>query len=513
MNRSFQRKLTYLALIAALLVPVSMIGRPAANAPDSGQETGGGKLAELREEYKLGQAQIGKIDPTTSAVRYLSLGGHGLAVCVLQQKAAEYQKQEEWIKTSAVLQQLTYLQPYYVKVWENQAWNVSYNISSEWDDYREKYYWVLRGFKLLRRGMDYNELEPGFPYWLGWYSGHKFGQSDEKVHFRKLFAADVPNRKFLVPAGEVDAGWAEERDNFLYGRRYLRYAQDMVDKRGAVLRSMAPENFNIQVPMMQSQYAEALEADGLIGPEARAKARAAWRQAQLDWIAYGERDFPSIHGYFVRLDSLKKSEADLKEAQARFEKLAPGLREKVVAEKEAKLSPEQRAALKRPEELRDEKEMRLAYTAQTSIVTEEPEIAERVEPAQREEAKRVAAEVMRLRVLSTEARSLRKIYNYDYWLARSEMEQTDDALLARELFFLAMRDADDKPWEAKKSFEDGFDLWAEILKKYPIMIDDQTAYEITDKIKAYRGVLKQLDLKFDRHNFKLRNLMDQNSMQ
>ena len=47
----------------------------------------------------------------------------------------------------------------------------------------------------------------------------------------------------------------------------------------------------------------------------------------------------------------------------------------------------------------------------------------------------------------------------------------------------------------------------------PIMIDDQTAYEITDKIKAYRGVLKQLDLKFDRHNFKLRNLMDQNNMQ
>ena len=509
MNRSFQRKVTYLALIAALLIPLSMVGRPSSLDPAGGADSGGGKLAELRTEYKLGQAQLGKIDPTTSAIRYLSLGGHGIAVCVLQQKAAEYQKQKEWIKRSAVLQQITHLLPYYVNTWKNEGWNVSFNIASEWDDYREKYYWVVRGLKLLHRGMDYNELEPTFPYELGWTMGHKIGQADEKHEFRRLFKADDDSRKKLVPqTGEDVAGWAEERDNFLYARRYFRFAQDMVDRRGATLKSMAAENFNNQLPIIQGQYAQALEKDG----DFSEKARAAWRQTHADWLGFGAREFPSIHGYFFRIDSLPKTEADLKEAQAKFEALTPGLREKILAEKEKKLTPEQRAALKVPEENRKDEDLRQIYFAERITHTDEPEIAERVEGPQRDEARRVAAEVMRLRILATESRGLRKIYNYEYWLARSEMEQSDEALKARRLFYDAMRNADDRPWEAKKMFEEGFQLWAGIVKKYPPMIDDQSAYEITDKIKTYQNVLSQLDEKFDLANFPLRDLMDRNNM-
>lgn len=509
MNRSFQRKVTYLALIAALLVPLSMIGRPSSVSHESGAESGGGKLAELRSELKLGQAQLGKIDPTTSAVRYVSLGLHGIAVCVLQQRVADYQKQEDWISLMAALKQLTYLQPYYVKVWENQAWNVSYNISSMWDDYREKYYWVMRGFKLLHQGMAYNELEPTFPYWLGWYTSHKIGQADERREFRRLFASDIENRKFLLPqTGEIDAGWGEERENWLYGKRYLRFAQDLVDRRGALLRSMSPENFNIQVAMAQSKYAETLEAEGVFGD----RARAAWHQAQLDWIAYGEREFPSVNGYFFRIDSLKKNEGFLKEANEKFERMTPGLRALIVAEKEAKLPAEQRAALKVAEGARTESESRLAYIAQIDTKTNEAEIAGRFEGARRDEAKQLAEEIMRLRILTTEARSMRKVYNYDYWLARAEMEQSKEALDAREYFYKALRDSDDNPWQAKTMFDSGFELWSGLVKKYPAMIDDQTAAEVTDKIKAYQRVLKQLDLTFDEKTFPLRELMKQNYM-
>jgi len=509
MNRSFQRKVVYLALIAALLVPVSVIGRPAATSADPSAESSGGKLAELRSEYKLGQAQLGKIDPTTSAVRYVSLGLHGVAVAVLQARAADQQKHEDWIGFMSSLKQLTYLQPYYVRVWQEQGWNVSYNISSMWDDYREKYYWVIRGFKLLHRGMEYNELEPGHPYWLGWYMAHKLGQSDEQRQFRVLFARDVENRKLLVPTtGEVDADWAEEKDSWLYARRYIQFAHDMVDRRGATMQKMAAENFYIQVPMTQSKYAEAIEREGVFGE----KARAAWKLAEDYWVKFGARELPSVNGYFFRMDALKEYEGDLKRVQGKFQALTPGLREKITEERTAALPEEQRAALKVPSDDRKEHEQRLAYFAEVALAFDEIDIANKVEGPTRDEAKRLAEEVMRLKRIATEARSTRKVYNYDYWLARSEMERTDEALTARELFYQAMRDVDDKPWEARKNFEDGFNRWAVIIKKYPGMIDDQTAIEVTDKIKAYQRVLRQLDIPFEKSKFVLRELMEKNYM-
>ncbi len=102
----------------------------------------------------------------------------------------------------------------------------------------------------------------------------------------------------------------------------------------------------------------------------------------------------------------------------------------------------------------------------------------------------------------------RQTFNYDYWLARSEMEATDDALAARELFYRGINEADDKPWAARKTFDEGFALWRKILDRYPVMIDDQTSYDVYDMIKAYRRVLNQLDEPFDKAKFILRDLLE-----
>ena len=40
------------------------------------------------------------------------------------------------------------------------------------------------------------------------------------------------------------------------------------------------------------------------------------------------------------------------------------------------------------------------------------------------------------------------------------------------------------------------------------MIDDQTSYDIYDMIKAYRRVLNQLDVPFDKAKFTLRDLLE-----
>lgn len=504
MNAGFQRKIVYLVLIALLLVPLSMLGKPAAVA-EVGGDSGGGKLADLREEYKLGQAQVGKIDPTSSALRYVSLGLHGVAVCIMQQKADEFQKQEDWISLAAVLNQMTYLQPYYVKVWSHQAWNISYNVASQWDDYREKYFWVVRGFKLLHTGMQYNELEPMFPYDLGWHMGHKLGQSDEKNEYRKLFAADKASRAELLPlVADIDGGWGEERDSWLYSKRYLRFAQQMVDRRGAILRSISPENFHVHIPLTQANYAQTISDEGVTGD----KAKAAWRQSELDWRELAAREFPSEHGFFYRIDQGPKAAEDLKETLAKLENLEPGLREKITDEKRAALSAEQRKALAVPSDARTVAESRLAYQAELATVVTNYEVAERMPAEKREAAQKLADEAFRLARLVDAVDGSKNIYKFDYWLERSEMEQTADALTARELFYQALRDSNDNPWKARKTFEEAFSRWRKILDKYPAMIDDRTAYEVKDHIDSYRAVLKQLDEPFERSKFILRDLLD-----
>ena len=87
------------------------------------------------------------------------------------------------------------------------------------------------------------------------------------------------------------------------------------------------------------------------------------------------------------------------------------------------------------------------------------------------------------------------------------MEQQDDALAARELFYKGVRDAADNPWRARAAMEDAFKRWRSILDKYPDMRDDQTAYEVQNYVEVYRDILKQLDEPFDEKSFVLRDLL------
>ena len=100
---------TLLALvgIAVLLVPLSALSQPADSASK------GGKLAKLREEYALSQANLGEIDPTSESMRLATLGLKNVAVTLLWDRANHYKKTEDWTNLSAVLEQMTKLQPNY----------------------------------------------------------------------------------------------------------------------------------------------------------------------------------------------------------------------------------------------------------------------------------------------------------------------------------------------------------------------------------------------------------------
>ena len=115
MNTPFARKVAYAAAIAALLFPLFMLGQPASGTPQgAGDQRGGGKLAQLRAEYRLAQVSLGEIDPASESIKLASLGLRGVAANMLWLKAQEFKKTENWEALSATLNQITKLQPNFV---------------------------------------------------------------------------------------------------------------------------------------------------------------------------------------------------------------------------------------------------------------------------------------------------------------------------------------------------------------------------------------------------------------
>src|SRR5262245_58922580 len=93
-RRPFVRKVVYLAALALLLVPLSMLSMPAHKS--GGEAAGGGYLARLRDEKKLSQANLGEIDPTGAAMKLATLGMQPIAVNVLQANAVKARLKEDW---------------------------------------------------------------------------------------------------------------------------------------------------------------------------------------------------------------------------------------------------------------------------------------------------------------------------------------------------------------------------------------------------------------------------------
>jgi hypothetical protein len=116
-RRSFYRKIGYAIAIMVLLFPLAWLSMPATSREP------GGQLAKLRSEYRLGQANLGEVDPASETMKLATLGLRGVAVNLLWEKANYYKKVEDWDNlrrrsTSGNLQ------PNFITFWF-QAWNLT----------------------------------------------------------------------------------------------------------------------------------------------------------------------------------------------------------------------------------------------------------------------------------------------------------------------------------------------------------------------------------------------------
>ena len=162
-NESFRRKIIYGALIAGLLIPLYLLSRPAMRE-SNGDLSDGGVLSQMRKEYNLSQANLGDIDPASETMKLATLGMKGIAANLLWERANRYKRDSDWDNLTATLNQISKLQPNFISVWQFQGWNLAYNVSVEFDDYRSRYHWVTRGIDFLRDGIRYNTDEPVL-YW------------------------------------------------------------------------------------------------------------------------------------------------------------------------------------------------------------------------------------------------------------------------------------------------------------------------------------------------------------
>jgi hypothetical protein len=507
-NPSFVRKVIYLVGIAVLLLPIAALSQPA-TAGRQGERSAGGKLAQLRAEYRLAQAELGEIDPASETMKLATLGLRGVAVDILWYKAIDYQKKKDFTGLEMTVKQIIRLQPNFLKVWDFQAHNLSYNSSVEFDSYRDRYAWVKKGIDFLILGTHYNRDEPGMLYQLGWYVGHKIGRADESKEFRRMFKTDEDlHTKFRDQGVDVDkglTGYDSKPDNWLVGKLWFDKAERAAEYKS--IRSKSPLIFYNGSPMAAINAAAAMEKDdGIFGQTASA----AWLVGQQAWKNFGDRPLMTYLGMALQLNNLEELQSRFNEMQVKLDALAPGAREEIRAANIANLPAREKELWDRPIEKRSSEEQYIFVTILSpKVKATNEDVAARVPREKMSEAREIGDQLLRLGKEIEMTGRYRGTVNFDYWRARCIGEQMPEALAAREQIHKAeeIRVKNTSLNESRELFEKAWDNWEIVYKKHPALFDSIEAQELVDAVEHYADVLGRMEAKFPA-DFKLKVLLD-----
>jgi hypothetical protein len=289
MNRlsSRQRKLVYLCGILVLLIPIIWLGRPSAG------EDHGGRLAQLRTRYDLGENQLGKVDPTSAAMNLVLLGFRGIAADLIWLDADHNEEIKNWAELRANVDAIIMLQPHFVKVWQFQGWNMAYNVSAAWDLVADRYYWVKEGAKFLKQGCLVNAKVAQLPYEEGRIVGTKVGRADEWQFFRKFFNTKDPNEDLFKgrPDPEVNP---QGKDNYLAAKDLYSNANDLERKYPQTI-SMLEVLFRSYPYRSLLSYPDALQREGTFDEVTRT----GWQEAYHQWVdVFGQEMYVSPGGNY-----------------------------------------------------------------------------------------------------------------------------------------------------------------------------------------------------------------------
>ncbi len=282
---SGQRKLIYLGGIVLLLWASIKLGAPATDT-----ETGG-ILPTMRVDYDLGESTLGNVDPSSATMNLVLLGQRGIAADVLWMSHEELKRTKNWGRMRATADSIITLQPHFLHVWRYHGWDLAFNVSAQWDDVKDRYFWVKEGTKFTMRGADQNQNYAELPWDVGRCTGHKIGRSDEWRFFRKYFLSD-PDPKY---DGKPDPALNPEgQDNYEVARTWYTRANkveaEVEKEKGKGQHQMMRELFRHYPERCLFDMADALHREGTFGE----RSREAWDRAYDEWAnKYGKERFIS----------------------------------------------------------------------------------------------------------------------------------------------------------------------------------------------------------------------------
>ena len=502
----FVRKIVYIAIIGGLLIPLSFIARPEVTGADGQVVDPGGRLSQMRREERLAQASISEIDPTSEAMKLASMGLRGVAVNVLWMQALEHQKNEDYDKLAQTLQTLTKVQPNFVKVWEFQGHNLAFNVSMEFDDYEYRYEWVKKGLSFLKGGIAYNQDDHRMMDNMGFFTGTKFGKSDEKLPFRRMFRKDTDFHDEMsdyVARGSYDA-----RE---YGPDSYKMAWHWYDQAETLVANGARQHksdlmFHMHRPSQTRQQAMIL-AEEFRSDEVN---REIWEDAGSEWLRYGNIELRNPSGIEFTLEKINEYEKDIAEIRNNLDKLAPGVRKKQELSlwKSMGMDEEQFSLMELPiEELTDaEKSQRFNLLSAINDAGRQFDklIAQRAKEEDKMEAVRLADKIIELinkrRALSQDGGTI----NYSFWKSRNAAEATDAMIRARQAMYDASEMKRKSIFEdeyvvdyesgektitrrgAAKLYEEAFEKWNDVLQNHKDLVDSPVFLDLVESMQEYR---------------------------
>ena len=142
------------------------------------------KLNSYRAELGLTRVTPLENAPPILAFTTVALGGfRGLIANALWIRAMEMQEDGKYFEMMQLADWITKLQPHMTSVWVVTAWNMAYNISIKFQDYKDRWQWVDQGIRLLRdQGLKYNPQETLIYRELAWFFQHKIGHNMDDAH-------------------------------------------------------------------------------------------------------------------------------------------------------------------------------------------------------------------------------------------------------------------------------------------------------------------------------------------
>ena len=489
MNRTttFRRKIIYIVVLLAMLLPLYKLGQPS-----GGVDSDGGELSRLRHKYNIAESDLGEISPASETMKLATLGLRGIAATLLWERADKYSKLHEWDRLKATLNNIALLQPHYEKVWEHQAHNLAYNVSTQFDDYRQRYEMVREGTEFLSRGVRQNRDAPRLVWYTGWFYGSKMGMSDEKKQFRRLFSDDSVLHESLMEQNiAVDSPEARgplgKPDNWLVGRLWLNYGYELVDDAGVRINRQTPINFFETGPKWRIKHAEAIEREGILDD----RAQNAWSVAHDTWKnGFGQRSVPTTEAYTIKLDNLANLGRDRDQKLKEFRELTGDVYVQALSDVMGVSIDAIRAAeAKKPDE-RSEEEQKIVAKVRGEVTPNLTLVAKASAPSVRLKAVQLVGEIGTLEKVYRKTLNYRDQVNYPYWEALSFAEQKERTVKARRLIFEAEQaNAEAELEKATELYEEAFTIWKEIFEDYPILMIDDVAENVMRSIRRYMIVI------------------------